>query len=63
MKKVTVDKDLCIGCGACTGIASDVFALGDDGKAEATGEVTADNEGAVDEAAAGCPVQAISVAD
>ncbi len=59
MKKVTVNKDLCIGCGACTGIASDVFAFDDDGKAEVAGEVTADNEASVDEAIAGCPVQAI----
>lgn len=59
MKKVTVIKDLCIGCGACTGIASDVFTFDDEGKAEATGEVTADNESSVEEAVAGCPVQAI----
>lgn len=25
MTKVTVDKDLCIGCGACMAIESDVF--------------------------------------
>ncbi len=59
MTKVTVNKDLCIGCGACTGIAADVFAFDDEGKAEVVAEVTADNEGAVEEAVAGCPVQAI----
>lgn len=61
MKKAVVNKDLCIGCGACTGVAPDVFTFGDDGKAEATGEVTADNESSVQDAAAGCPVQAITV--
>lgn len=59
MTKVTINKDLCIGCGACTGIAGDVFAFADDGKAEVVAEVTADNEAAVEEAVAGCPVQAI----
>lgn len=59
MTKVTINKDLCIGCGACTGIASDVFAFADDGKAEVVAEVTADNEASVEEAVAGCPVQAI----
>lgn len=59
MKKVTVVQDLCIGCGACTGIAADVFAFNDEGKAEATGAVTAENEASVEEAVAGCPVQAI----
>lgn len=63
MKKVKVDKDLCIGCGACTGIAADVFAFGDDGKAEVVGEVTADNEASVEDAQNGCPVQAIVDAD
>lgn len=59
MTKVTVNKDLCIGCGACTGIAADVFTFDDEGKAEATGAVTADNAASVEEAVAGCPVQAI----
>ena len=59
MTKVTVNKDLCIGCGACTGIAADVFQFDDEGKAEAFGEVTADNEASVQDAIAGCPVQAI----
>ncbi len=59
MKKVTINQDLCIGCGACTGIAADVFTLNDEGKAEVAAEVTADNEASVEEAVAGCPVQAI----
>ena len=52
MKKVTVNKDLCIGCGACTGIAADVFSFDDDGKAVA-GEVAPESEAAVDDAIAG----------
>ena len=61
MKKVTVNKDLCIGCGACTGIAADVSCVYDDGKVVA-GEVAPESEAAVDEAIAGCPVQAIEEA-
>lgn len=61
MIKAKVIKDMCIGCGACTGIAPEVFTFDDEGKAEASGEVTADNEASVEEAAAGCPVQAIEV--
>ena len=34
-KKVTVKKDVCIGCGLCTSTAPEVFAFGDDGLAEA----------------------------
>lgn len=56
-KKVTINKELCIGCGACTGICPNVFAIGDDGKAGVIGE--ADDDAAIDEAAAGCPVGAI----
>lgn len=62
-KKVTVNKDLCISCGACTGICPNVFAIEDDGKAGAVGAVAAGDEGAVEEAAAGCPVGAIVVED
>ena len=34
MKKICVDKEKCIGCGACEGMEPDVFELGDDGFAE-----------------------------
>lgn len=58
-KKVSVNKDLCIGCGLCTSIATDVFTIGDDGLAE---PMVAEAEGPeVEEAQASCPVQAIEV--
>jgi ferredoxin len=60
-KKVIVDKDLCIGCGACTGICPDIFAIEDDGKAGAVGELTDANAASADEAVAGCPVGAITI--
>ena len=38
MKKVKVNKDVCIGCGACTAIASDVFSFDEDNLAKANEE-------------------------
>ncbi len=58
--KARVDQDKCIGCGLCTSIAEAVFSFNDDGKAQA-GEVSADDEAAVNDAVASCPVEAIEV--
>lgn len=64
MEKVTVDKEKCIGCGACVAMVGDVFEFGDDGLAQAiestdleklSDDVKADLEDAID----GCPVSAI----
>lgn len=60
MKNVTVDQEECVGCGACTEIAGDVFRLNDDDKAEVYGQVTEGNEDLVQEAIDTCPVSAIS---
>lgn len=57
-KKVEVNKDLCISCGMCAAISADVFAIGDDGKAEVIADVYDDS---VQEAADSCPVQAIVI--
>lgn len=54
---VKVDKDLCIGCGLCTSMAPSVFEFDDDGKAK----VVLDDAGAAADAAASCPVSAITV--
>lgn len=59
--KVKVNKDLCIGCGACQAIADEVFEIGDDGQAfvkveEVSDEITEQVLDAVE----GCPVNAIS---
>lgn len=58
-KKVTVNKDCCIGCGACVSICGEVFALDDEGKSEVIGEVTSENQQDVEDAISSCPVQAI----
>lgn len=60
-KKVLVRKDVCVGCGLCTGM-TDALVIGDDGLAEPVSEVIAEDKVAeVEEAAAACPVQAIEV--
>ena len=61
MKKAVVKKDVCIGCGLCTSVASEVFGFADDGLAENIlgGEVPAGLEDSVQEAADSCPVSAI----
>lgn len=61
-KKATVNKDLCIGCGLCTGVCPEVFAMGDDGKSEVIADpVPEEVEASAEDAAAQCPVQAITV--
>ena len=58
--KITIDKDKCIGCGACTALASKTFRLADDGKAEAI-EPAKDKEEEIKNAAESCPVEAIKI--
>ncbi len=54
-----VDHDICIGCGACTAVAADVFEMNEDGKAVAVVDTTGENQGAVMDAIDACPVSAI----
>ena len=53
---VKIDKEKCIGCGACAAICSEVFEI-DDGKAKVK---TQKNIPCVKEAIDSCPVDAIS---
>jgi len=54
--------ETCIGCGACTAICPEAFDFNDDGVVEnIIGEVPADLQDAVAEAAEGCPVGAIEL--
>jgi len=62
MPKVTVDKDLCIGCGLCADTCPDVFHLEDDGKAGVKSQEAAKaNIAGAKDAAATCPTEAIKV--
>jgi len=62
--KVVVNKDVCIGCGACQTIADGVFEIGDDGLAQVTEEfknkeIPNDKEEVVQDAMDSCPTGAI----
>jgi len=37
-KKIMIDQELCVGCGACESLCPEVFKLRDDGKAEVVSE-------------------------
>lgn len=58
--KLCVDKNICIGCGACQAICPDVFEIDEDGLAVAINEATEQNIEDAQDAMAGCPVGAIS---
>ena len=60
--KVKVNKDICIGCGACAAIARDVFELEDDGLAVCKKEKIEETEKEdVLDASDSCPTGAIEV--
>ncbi|NLM21101.1 MAG: ferredoxin [Peptococcaceae bacterium] len=55
-----VEKDVCIGCGACPSICPEVFEMDEDGLAIALREqVPEDQEELAEEAAESCPTEAI----
>lgn len=59
--KVKVNKDVCIGCGACQAIVPEVFEIEDDGLAIAKDiEINDDIKEDVIDAVEGCPTGAIS---
>ncbi len=60
--KVKVNQEACIGCGACTSVADDLFEINDEGLSTAkVAEVPADKEQAAKDAAETCPTGAITV--
>lgn len=54
---IKVDQNTCIGCGLCAGMCPDIFVMNADGHSEA---ISQDNVEAAKEAAAACPVNAIT---
>ena len=61
MKKIELDKDLCIGCGACMEIDKDVFGYGSDGLSELKKEIVDENNSSVLLAVESCPTGAIKL--
>lgn len=67
MKKLCIDKNKCIGCGACEGFNSNVFELGDDGfafvKKEDYESLSDEEKENADDAMNSCPTNAIETKD
>ncbi|MFN3966449.1 MAG: ferredoxin [Endomicrobiia bacterium] len=59
--KVTVDREVCTGCGLCVDSCPEVFELKDDLAIAKMETVPASLENAVKEAAENCPVEAIKI--
>ncbi|NEM05107.1 ferredoxin [Geodermatophilus normandii] len=58
--RVTVDRELCVGSGACEVLAPDVFEVDDDGAVRVL-QAEPDDEDAVRQAALQCPTRALSL--
>ena len=70
MIKVTINKNQCVGCGACAAVAEDFFEIGQDGKARLKEEVEKETEKTnqeeairITKAEQNCSVKAISIED
>lgn len=59
--KVSIDADLCTGCGLCTDSLPEVFEMKDDLAVVIQADVPADKEDELQEAADDCPAEAIIV--
>lgn len=58
---VSVNRDMCIGCGACAGTAPNTFGLDNEGKSVILSTADTDSKETIENAKNGCPVGAISV--
>ena len=59
--KVSIDADLCTGCGLCTDSVPEIFEMKDDLAVVIKADVPADKEAEVQEATDDCPAEAIIV--
>jgi len=60
--KIKIDKEKCIGCGACTIVAPDIFELDENGKSRVKTNAFLNKE-LIKQATESCPVQAIEISD
>ncbi|NTW15752.1 MAG: ferredoxin [Candidatus Moranbacteria bacterium] len=60
---VSVNRDLCIGCGACTATAPNTFGLDGEGKSTILASADSDPKEAIENAKNGCPVGAIDTGE
>ncbi len=60
-KKIVVDEEVCIGCGACISACPECFEFNEDGKSKVIEGAVCDCD--LEEVALDCPVQAITVTD
>ena len=63
MKKVIVDESKCIRCGACVGIAGEVFKFGQEGESVPKVDTVADDDKDAIMAMESCPTGAIRLED
>jgi len=56
---ITVDKNLCIGCGSCAAVCPQSFKMNDD---EGKADVVSQESDCAHNAVESCPVQAIKIA-
>lgn len=56
---VSVDNELCIGCGVCVDMCPEVFTLTAEGKAQAIKEAC--EEHSMEDVSTACPVEAINL--
>jgi len=59
--KALVDKDLCVGCGLCCDVCSEVFEMQENVAVAKVEEVPTGSEDCAKQAASDCPASAIKV--
>ncbi|MBU0493632.1 MAG: ferredoxin [Chloroflexi bacterium] len=59
--KITIDLELCTGCGTCEAVCPEVFELDDEGFARVIAEADCAEAGCCEEAADSCPEEAITI--
>ena len=59
MSKITIDRELCTGCGLCASLCPEAFEVADDNVAKVIGDSCKDHD--INEIVSQCPVEAIKI--